>query len=408
MSEEAKTPSPILTAETVPAYLRGCLSKLEGLDKPITDDCEITAKPILGGNVNYAFFVNVKAKDGSEQTIFVKQAPEFVAIFGPDGFPLSSDRMQREADVYEEWRTMLGPKDASKYLPTIYHFDCRNMVVIMEFLDGYELLDHVLVQNDGVNLHEAVSTGLGDFMGKTHAATHSSNNLSKERIDYLTEHFENRPMRDIQLEFVFSKCFKEATDEQRAGLNVNEAFMKEIELLKKQYDGKGDAGNLVLSHGDLHPGSVMINESGVKVIDPEFTVYGPPGLDVGSLLSGYVLAAIHQAYSNNPEAVTTICEGARAFWNAYVSALKEGGVDSSDVIRKIEIESVGFAVTEVCRTSLGFAGGRLWLQFEDVDTKAAATKAALKLVDACMIQRHEGGMDLMLQEMQAVSVSSTK
>jgi len=403
MSNEPEEASPILTSETVPEYLRSCISKLEGLEKPILEEDEISAKAILGGNVNYAFCVTVTSKsDGSQQTVFVKQAPEFVAIFGPDGFPLTSERMQREVDVYQEWRNILGSTDSQKYLPTIYYFDRTRMTVIMEFLDGYQLLDHVLVQEDGVHLHEAVSRGLGDFMGKTHAATHSSK-LSSDRIAYLTQHFENRPMRDIQLEFVFTKCFKEATDEQRAGLVVNEEFMAEIDMLKTQYDGKGDPQNLVLSHGDLHPGSVMINDAGVKVIDPEFTVYGPPGLDVGSLLSGYVLAAIHQAFSNNPQAVTNICQGARAVWVAYVDALKEAGLDNAELIRNIEVEAVGFAVAEVCRTSLGFAGGRLWLQFEDLHTKASAKKAALEVVDACMIGRHEHGMDLLLSKMQSVT-----
>ena len=32
----------------------------------------------------------------SGESVFVKQAPEFVAIFGPDGVPLTSDRMQKE------------------------------------------------------------------------------------------------------------------------------------------------------------------------------------------------------------------------------------------------------------------------------------------------------------------------
>ena len=32
----------------------------------------------------------------SGKSVFVKQAPEFVAIFGPDGLPLTSARMQQE------------------------------------------------------------------------------------------------------------------------------------------------------------------------------------------------------------------------------------------------------------------------------------------------------------------------
>jgi hypothetical protein len=52
-------------------------------------------------------------------------------------------------------------------------------------------------------------------------------------------------MRDIQLEFVFSKCYKEATDEQRAGLNVSAEFLQEIETLKALYNGQSDSLVLV-------------------------------------------------------------------------------------------------------------------------------------------------------------------
>lgn len=274
------------------------------------------------------------------------------------------------------------------------------MVVVMEFLDGYDLLDHVLVSEE-CKVHRSVATCLGDFLGKVHAATHSSQ-VDAKRKQYLTEHYENRAMRDIQLEFVYTKCYKEATDEQRAGLNVSEAFLKEVELMKQQYDGKTDS--LVLSHGDIHPGSVMVDSEGnTKVIDPEFTVYGPPGLDVGSLLSGFVLGAIHQAFCKNPKAVDANVEGAKAIWEAYSKALKEGGL-SDDIIKSAEIETVGFTVQEVCRTALEFAGGRKWLQFEDADTKMAARKAALQVVDKCMIARHQGGIQLMFDEMKAAAV----
>jgi 5-methylthioribose kinase len=313
--------------------------------------------------------------------------------------------MQREMDVYAEWKTLLGPELTAKYLPNIYYFDPSYMVVIMEFLDGYDLLDHVLVGDhagDDNNYQPlVVATSLGDFMGQTHAQTHSSK-VNADRKAYLTKHYENREMRDIQLEFVFTKCYKEATDEQRAGLTLTPEFMKEVELLKNQYNGQTDS--LVLSHGDLHPGSVMVDRNGnTKVIDPEFTVYGPPGLDVGSLLSGYCLGAIHQAFSNRPQAVERIVDGAQAIWDAYSEAMIKGGL-TKELLKEIEIESVGFTVAEVCRTALEFAGGRKWLQFEDPEIKSAAKKAALQVVEKCMVARHDGGMELLLKEMKAVSL----
>ena len=290
----------------------------------------------------------------------------------------------------------------------------------MEFLEGHDLLDHALVSeksssssledDDCSNNEEKIAVCLGDFMGRVHSATHSSN-VSKERFDYLTNHFENREMRDVQLEFVFTKCYKEATNEQRSGLTLTPEFMKEIELLKKQYNGAGGGGH-VLCHGDLHPGSVMVNTSNgsTKVIDPEFTVYGPAGLDVGSLLHGYCLGAIHQAYSNNPMAVNRIILSAETLWYSYKKALMNNDDNNNGIsagtMKEIEIETVGFTVAEVCRTCLGFAGGRLWLQFDNAETKAASIKAALQLVDKCMIARHDGGIELLFNELKKICNAS--
>uniref|UniRef100_A0A7S2EKU7 Aminoglycoside phosphotransferase domain-containing protein n=1 Tax=Ditylum brightwellii TaxID=49249 RepID=A0A7S2EKU7_9STRA len=384
----------ILTEETVAAYVSKHAEEI-GVFSPGSD---LSVKAIVGGNVNFAFRVASKEEDGTEKSVFVKQAPEYVAIFGPDGLPLTSERMQKEYDVYKAWGDILGEELTKKYLPTIYYFDKVNMVFVMEFFEGFTLLDHDLVEKGVVPI--SIATGLAEFMGKTHAATHSSK-LSSERVKEMSASYQNQPMRDIQLEYVFTKCYKEATDEQRAGLNVDDAFLKEIETLKKEYNGETD--NLALQHGDLHPGSVMVNSEGeVKVIDPEFTVYGPPGLDVGSLLSGYVLAAVHQAFSDKPEAVESLSKASVDIWNCYKDTMAAEGI-SEDIIHRIEVETVGFTVAEVCRTALQFAGGRLWLQFEDKQVKADAIKTAMRIVEACMTGRHEGGIELLFSEIKAVS-----
>merc|ERR1712238_339352 len=79
--------------------------------------------------------------------------------------------------------------------------------------------------------------------------------------------------------------------------------------------------------------------------------------------NGYCLGAIHHAYSNNPDVVLKI-------------------------INEIEIETVGFTAAEVCRTALGFAGGRSWLQFDDPKDTINSKNAALHLVEKCMVARH--------------------
>jgi 5-methylthioribose kinase len=45
-----------------------------------------------------------------------------------------------------------------------------------------------------------------------------------------------------------------------------------------------------LIHGDLHTGSIFINENSLKVIDPEFAFYGPMGYDVGNIIANLIFA----------------------------------------------------------------------------------------------------------------------
>lgn len=110
------TAAEILTAETIPKYLESRLDNLKGVIDSLDG---IQVSTIAGGNVNYAFCIKL----GNGSSVFLKQAPEFVAIFGPDGFPLTSERMQREMDVYNEWKILLGEELTKTYLPTIHYFD---------------------------------------------------------------------------------------------------------------------------------------------------------------------------------------------------------------------------------------------------------------------------------------------
>jgi Predicted kinase len=106
----------ILTENTVPDYLEKHANEI-GVFSP---GAKLTAKAIVGGNVNYAFCAT---EEGTDKKIFVKQAPDFVAVFGPDGLPLTSERMNLEMAVFDEWKELLGPELSVKYLPKIHYFD---------------------------------------------------------------------------------------------------------------------------------------------------------------------------------------------------------------------------------------------------------------------------------------------
>ena len=81
----------LLTVDTVADYV----SKHAAQINVFPPDAVLTAEAIQGGNVNFAFCV----RSSCGKSVFVKQAPEYVAVFGPDGLPLTSTRIQKEVSI---------------------------------------------------------------------------------------------------------------------------------------------------------------------------------------------------------------------------------------------------------------------------------------------------------------------
>lgn len=378
-------PSTLLTTETLPAYLAPLLS---------ADAGPLTVVEIPGGNLNYAFRVSDGAAD-----LFVKQTPGFVKVLGPET-KLDAARLNVEHQAYREWAAALGEGDpATSSLPDVLHFDGERMVLVLEYLDSYVLLHERLSAG---HADAALARRLGEILGAAHAATHCAL-VPPERAARYTGAFANLELRGLQLEYVFSKAFREA--EQAAELREDAAFLGALDALKASYRGEEPA-NLALCHGDLHAGSVMVDPAGghVKLIDPEFAVYGPPGLDVGCLVSSYVLAAVQIAASAPPDEQTagtiwepvSLTKGVRgvraavgALWEAYEEAMAERNVPPA-LLEATAADAVGFAGCEVARTALGYAGVR-GLAVADEKAKAKAVEGAVQLAARCVKARGASG-----------------
>lgn len=297
--------------------------------------------------------------------------------------------MELEIKTYETW--LAKCPTVAKYLPKIYDFDPSCETVIMEFFRGFEMLEGRLVVGSGVD--KRIAEGLGEFMGKTHLATHTSKVKWAEGAQLFAD-FRNPVLRGLQLEYVFSKAWTEGGEPAEI-LNQDVNFMAGVEEIKKMYmEGDGKGGNLALCHGDLHPGSVMCHngEGVVKIIDPEFAIYGPPGLDLGSLLSGVVLAGQHHKFLGDMEGAKGCKMFAKEFLGAYRGHAAGLG---EDIVEGIVKDAMGFCACEVGRTALGFAGGRVWLQFEDEGLKAKALKATVQVARELMVGKGEGEETLM-------------
>lgn len=174
---------------------------------------------------------------------------------------------------------------------------------------------------------------------------------------------------------------------------MDKAFIDELEEVKSTYSSQNTV-DLALLHGDLHPGNVMVDGDNFKIIDPEFCIYGPPGLDLGTLISGYVLAYVHQVATGSPDARVRLRACAEQLWSTYATKAKEGGISES-VLAKIGEDIVAFAACEVARTSIGKA-----IPIEDANLKVKAEEQAVCLAYRLMMGRKGKGMRLLLEELE--------
>ncbi|KAL1493518.1 hypothetical protein AB1Y20_017221 [Prymnesium parvum] len=360
----------------------------------------LLAEEITDGNVNFSYRVTGRAG----RSVFIKQAMAFVK-WQPQ-MPLEAERMLREVSYFDVMRDKLGETLARRFLPEIYHFDQAESILIMEFLDTYSLLFNQLFDTGA--LSDAAAAALGEYLGHAHSATLGREAAAGSGCERAHQ-FWNPSMRKIQLEHVYTICFERSA--KGARLAADKAFMAEVDYLKAKYLGYShDAlDQYVLCHGDFHPGSVMVDptrEEGIKVIDPEFTVYGPPGLDAGSLLSGFVLAFLYRELRarGGGAALLAAIDG---LWRAYASRLSAEGMSDAH-LRRVEEDTVGFCTIEVLRTSLGFAGARdPHRRVAEPDGLERYQLAALQVVSRCLMGRRgaKGGMTLLLSELQRVDLS---
>ena len=236
---------------------------------------DLTVKEIGDGNINYIFKVENKI-DG--KSIVLKQADK---LLRSSGRPLDLTRSKIEANILRIENNL-----APHYVPEIYFYDEIMCVLAMEDISEYknlrtELVAGKIFPNFADNISEFLSRTLllttDLFMDKFEKKKNVKEFINPELCDIseclvFTEPYNNNRNRNVitsgNEEFVKNTLY-ENEDLHFAILKLREKFMNYSQAL---------------IHGDLHSGSIFINEKGIKIIDPEFSFYGPMAYDVGNVI----------------------------------------------------------------------------------------------------------------------------
>ncbi|MBO1306417.1 S-methyl-5-thioribose kinase [Enterococcus sp. 669A] len=228
------------------------------------------------GNINYVFRV---MNQTTGESVVIKQADK---LLRSSGRPLSIDRSRIEADILT-WQNELAPD----YVPTVFYFDTNMYALVMEDISDYQNMRYQLIdQKIFPNFSEEIS----DYLVETLLPTTDlvlDRDVKKRKV----RDFINIEMSDISEDLVFTEPYNDykgrniltAGNEEFVAENLyqNLPLQTEVAWLRNNFMNNAQA----LIHGDLHTGSIFINQTGLKVIDPEFAFYGPIGYDIGNVLA---------------------------------------------------------------------------------------------------------------------------
>ncbi len=327
-------------------------------------DADLDSKEIGDGNLNYVFRVWDKK---SEKSVIIKQAGYTARI--SDDFKLSPDRNRIEAETLR-FQGDLAPG----LVPIVYKYDDIMSCCSMEDLSDYTIMRQALLQH---RIFPKFAEHITTFMVNTLLLT-SDVFLNHQEKKSLVKSYTNPELCEITEDLVYTEPFNDYK-------HRNDVFPPNLDWVKKELysdnELKLEVAKLkfefltnaqALIHGDLHTGSIFVNENSTKVIDPEFAFYGPMGYDIGNIIANMIFAWVNAdaTMDNEEECINfknwvenTICEIIDKFKAKFLKVWKE---EAKEILAKtpgfaqwylsqVIHDTAAVAGLELCRRIVGMA-----------------------------------------------------
>jgi len=255
---------------------------------------------VPGGYLNFVFRVH-----GERQSAIAKCAPPHVAAM-PE-VALDPQRIViegRSLAAFMPGGELAECATADVRPPHLLHFEEEQCLLIEEDVGDVPHLGVWLTQKrPGRGGAWRVGELLGAFVGRLHLLSH--------RQPHLANHFDNAAIQRTRLEVQYRNT---ADLLARGGVSdvraLGQRAVDQGELLQ-------EPGQCVI-HGDLWPPSILMAESGIRLIDWELAHFGRPSQDVGHLASHLWMWA-HQA--STATVANRNRDALQAFLDAYRTTL---------------------------------------------------------------------------------------
>ncbi len=359
----------------------------------------VDVKEIGDGNLNYVYVIT-----SPKNSIILKQAVPYLRCVGEE-YPLSRERMSFEIEALK-----IEKKLSPKFVPEIYHSSHDMSLVVMQHLK-----DHKILRGEMINrvkfplLAEHISTFLADTLFYT-SDFYLSPREKKENV----KRFINIELCKITEDFIFTHPYEEnETNEYSPFLDMGvvKAFRedRDIKVAVAKYRYKFMTEAQALLHGDLHSGSIMLNQKETYVIDPEFAFYGPMGFDVGIFLANiamnylslqedekeyreYDIGVIKDTWELFAKKFKTNMleheKSVKSLQFDYPNGLEHFEYFVDKFIKEIFDDSIGFMACEMFRRTVGLAKVADVAGIEDQKRRAEVEKRVLQIASKLIVSKY--------------------
>ena len=369
-----------LDLATLPDYLRQRRAEIRMFES----ETDLRIEEIGDGNLNIVYRVSDAARP--ERSVVLKHAPPYIKILGPE-YPLSIERLTYESralDVYNQF--------ARGTVPELYYFDAETAVIAMEDLRDAQVLRADLIAG---RVDTGIAEQIGRFMGTVHSHTYVEN-LDSTAVQHYRQQFANTTMQSVTADYVFTFPYTEhetnfwtpglEPDVQR--LKADTDFLQQAAYLKQIFLTAQQA----VTHGDLHTGSVLVQNNTAKVIDAEFAFYGPVGFDLGLFWANYLLS--YFSHQDTLDVQSALKTAIAKTWHTYTLEFRT--VDATlkeQTLQQIFHEAVGFAGLEMLRRLIGAAHVKDIEGIADIPKKLRVERAALQF-GATLVKQYQALRDV--------------
>lgn len=375
-----------------------------------------TLKEVSDGYLNLVYLV-----DGPNGSVCTKQSLPHVRV--DENWPLPLDRTYCEKLYFETVAPFVNGAT-----PALYHYDEELSLLVMEKLAPHEVLRGNLIAGKRIaNVGKAV----GEYVARATYFTSDLYQRSEFKIDSIAKFQRNHVLHRIMIELVYQDPYI-ALDRNHWTTPQLDAFAQDFRTNGRLRAAAGRlarkflASPQALVHNDLHVGAVMATDTDLRVIDPEFAVFGPIGVDSGIFIGHLLIAYFSQAgYADETDDRTDlqswILEQIADFWRTFRATFLDlwrtqpGGdayidVQFADVIGREVLEqerqdfldelfadTLAFAAAAIIRSIVGYSHFPEMESIPDPDRKAASEAGALSLARTILLhpERFRGIGDLL-------------